>query len=71
MNRLHNKVAIVTGAASGIGKAIAALFLKEGAKVVATDKHVKQLELMATEFSEYHLQLMFKYVDLNNGAEIE
>lgn len=71
MNRLHNKVAIVTGAASGIGKAITALFLKEGAKVVATDKQVKQLELMATEFGNYHLQLMFKYVDLNNGAEIE
>ncbi|WP_240421328.1 SDR family oxidoreductase [Paenibacillus periandrae] len=35
--RLEGKVAIVTGAASGMGKAIAELYAKEGAKVVATD----------------------------------
>jgi NAD(P)-dependent dehydrogenase (short-subunit alcohol dehydrogenase family) len=35
--KLDGKVAIVTGAASGIGEAIAALFLKEGARLVAVD----------------------------------
>ena len=44
MNRLENKVAIVTGAAGGIGLAIAALFYKEGAKVVATDVQTQLLE---------------------------
>ncbi len=34
---LENKVAIITGAGSGIGKAAAALFSKEGAKVVVSD----------------------------------
>ncbi|QIL03021.1 SDR family oxidoreductase [Sphingomonas sinipercae] len=37
MGLLDNKVAIVTGAASGIGKAAAELFRREGAIVVATD----------------------------------
>ena len=35
--KLSGKVAIVTGAASGIGEAIATLFLKEGARVVVAD----------------------------------
>jgi NAD(P)-dependent dehydrogenase (short-subunit alcohol dehydrogenase family) len=35
--RLENKIAIVTGAASGIGKATAALFRAEGAQVIAAD----------------------------------
>ncbi|MBD0289356.1 MAG: SDR family NAD(P)-dependent oxidoreductase, partial [Flavisolibacter sp.] len=34
---LENKVAIITGAGSGIGKAAAALFAKEGAKVMVSD----------------------------------
>jgi NAD(P)-dependent dehydrogenase (short-subunit alcohol dehydrogenase family) len=35
--RLENKVAIVTGASSGLGNAIAEMYLKEGAKVVLSD----------------------------------
>ena len=35
--RLQNKAAIVTGAASGIGHAIAARFVAEGASVLAVD----------------------------------
>ncbi|MFC1910586.1 glucose 1-dehydrogenase [Chloroflexota bacterium] len=37
MNRVSGKVIIVTGAASGLGKAIAILLAKEGAKLIATD----------------------------------
>ena len=37
MNRIKNKVAIITGGVSGIGKAAAALFAQGGAKVLITD----------------------------------
>lgn len=40
MGRLDNKHAVVTGATSGIGKAVALMFAKEGATVVATGRNV-------------------------------
>ena len=48
--RLLGKVAVVTGAASGMGKAIAIDFVKEGAKIVATDMNedgLKELDEVA------------------------
>src|SRR5712672_558787 len=39
--RLNNKVAIVTGIASGIGRGVAAVFAREGASVVGVDLNVE------------------------------
>ena len=47
--RLENKVAIVTGAAAGIGRAATELFIKEGAKVIACDMAEIPYELPGME----------------------
>lgn len=48
--RLQNKVAIVTGAASGIGKEIAATYAREGAKVAIADLNQDAASATAAEF---------------------
>ncbi|MFI5212055.1 MAG: SDR family oxidoreductase, partial [Ignavibacteria bacterium] len=47
--KLQNKIAVITGAGKGIGKATAGLFLKEGAKVVLTSRNLSDLELIQKE----------------------
>lgn len=51
---LTNKVAVVTGAGSGIGEAIALLFAQQGAKVIAADIHLENVEAVAKKAEKGH-----------------
>lgn len=51
-NRLAGKVAVITGAASGIGEASARLFVAEGCRVVIGDIQQEQGEALAKELGD-------------------
>ena len=53
MARLDGKTALVSGGASGIGKAIAQLYLEEGARVVITDINADALTVAVDELSAF------------------
>ncbi len=59
MGRLEGKVAIITGAAKGLGEADARMFAKEGATVILTDVDQENGERIASEIgdaAEFHVQ---------------
>lgn len=67
MNQLENQVAIITGAASGMGAATAKLFIEEGAKVVIADLNENLGEDVARSLGA---QAIFKYVDVTKEKDV-
>jgi NAD(P)-dependent dehydrogenase (short-subunit alcohol dehydrogenase family) len=66
--RLSGKVAIITGGGSGIGKAIAMAFVREGAKVAITGRDGKKLDRAAAEIGADCLAVS---ADVSNAASVQ
>jgi 3-hydroxybutyrate dehydrogenase len=69
--RLENKVAVVTGAASGIGKEIARAFVREGAKVVIADLNQAGADAVAAELGGSGERALGMAMDVTSEAQVE
>ena len=67
---LVNKVAIVTGAGRGIGKAIAIALAREGANIIAIDVDIQMAEKVAKEIKSLDRQALAIRVDVSDSKEV-
>ena len=71
MGELQGKIAIVTGASSGIGKAAVELFAKEGAVVIAADVTDDAGQRLADEIAGRHGTCAYAHVDVSKESDVE
>ena len=71
MKRLQGKVALITGASSGIGRASAKLFADEGATLGLMDIKTEEGEQIAAEIKAAGGMAKFLNVDVTDGGRIE
>jgi len=69
--RLANKVAIITGGGSGIGRATAELFAREGARVVVADCDAAAAEAAAGDIVAAGGQAISVRVDVSDAAQVQ
>lgn len=69
--RLENKVCIVTGGGSGIGRATALLFAKEGAHVIVADKNRDAAAKVAGECAVGNRKAMALAADVSRGDDVK
>lgn len=71
MNTFKDRVAVVTGGASGLGRAMAWRFAQEGMKIVLADIEQAALEKTEAEFRDAGFTAVGVRCDVSKGAEVE
>ena len=67
--RLENKVALITGAASGMGASMARIFAREGAKVVVADVLEEEGKAIVAEITKANRAAIFRRLDVTSETE--
>jgi len=67
--RLDNKVALITGASSGIGKESSILFAKEGAKIAAVDINDAEGEKIVKEIESIGGEAIYIHADVSSASD--
>lgn len=70
MSEVKDKVAIVTGAGTGIGKAITRVFAREGANLVLASRNETNLQKTADELKEYSTEVKVIPTDITKEEEV-
>lgn len=68
--KLKNKVCVVTGAASGIGKEIALIYAREGGKIVIADLNLEAAQATANELKAAGNQAMAVAMNVTDEAQV-
>lgn len=71
MDRLRDRVAIVTGAGRGIGRGIARRFAREGARIVVADYDDETGRRTATEVEELGSEGLFVHTDVARSGDVD
>ena len=69
--RLQDKVAIITGSATGIGRAGARLFASQGAKVVVADRNDTEAEKTVAGIRENGGDAIFIHTDVSKSDQVQ
>jgi 3-oxoacyl-[acyl-carrier protein] reductase len=69
--RLKNRIALITGAGSGIGEATALRFTEEGASVVLADIRSERIKDLAQKIKRKEGKVLSQRVDVQNRDEVE
>lgn len=71
MKNFKDKVVVITGAGSGIGRATALAFAKEGAVLVIADIHADRLEEVSGEIEKLGAKVSSRRVDVSDRSQVE